>query len=224
MKRSRIVVGLLLAGWAFSTACTKDLKNDVKDLQQRMAELRKKNDTLKAQAKAAGHVLGTDEPIKVTTTFEDDNNVTRTITDTYSLKAGNSSTQYMLKQADGTYEVYIERFGDVDWDEGAYVYFIYHPTTRAITDITGGHYYDEYTPYIGDIRYQHDWGDGLTLAVTLNSIDINTGDISLQFAANGNGAYTQRIYDMYNWYVPNAGKPVSTQFTFAGKLKVFTTE
>jgi hypothetical protein len=46
-----------------------------------------------------------------------------------------------------------------------------------------------------------------------------TGDISLSFSATGDAAYT----NAYAWAAPNAGQSVSTNFTFAGKLKIYTT-
>jgi hypothetical protein len=126
----------------------------------------------------------------------------------------------MDDNGDGTYDIYIERFSDVEWYEGAWVAFTYNPTTKAVTNKRGGQYWNDEDPYYNNARYDENYvNTGLTFTITVNSLNPATGDISLNFSASGTAAYTNAVY---YYYVPNAGKPVSTTFSFAGKLKVFT--
>lgn len=212
----------MLAGASTFMSCNKDLKDDVKSLEQQVAELKKKNEALKDRTKANGELLGTDEPITATTTFEDIDGKPRTITGSYNLKQGNMITQSMVKTGENTYDVYIERFGDIRESQGVYVYFTYNTVTKAITDVAGSHYWDSPPPYQGIIRYATNWATGCAIDITLNRLDPQTGDVSLQFSATGTSDYTQQIWNAYNYFVPIANKPVSSQFSFTGKLAVFT--
>jgi hypothetical protein len=201
MRRSSFIFGMLLAGSALVTSCNKDLKDDVKDLKGQVSEME--------------NSLGSNEPITATTTFKDENNVTRTITDTYKFKAGNNYSQRMVKNTDGTYDVRIERFSDVEWFEGAWMSFNYNPTTKAITDKQGGHYWDDYGNYNDEVVY-YDYDDEVTINITLDKFDTNTGDVSIKFSASATEEYTNEV--------PTSGKPVSTNFAFTGKLKIFERE
>ncbi|HEX6426051.1 MAG TPA: bZIP transcription factor [Niastella sp.] len=223
MKKLVIIFGVLIAGSPF-VSCKK-LKDDIKDLQSQVNDLEKQNDTLKnhnsvLQEQLNGVVssLGSNEPIAATTTFEDDNGVTRTISGVYKFKSTDYYTQKLVKNTDGTYEIYIERFGDLNWNEGAWVGFTYNPTTKAVTNISGGQYWSDADSYYDNARYSGTT-TGLTMNVTIESLDVTTGATSLKFSASGTSAYTNAVS---YWYVPNQGKPVSTTFSFAGKLKLFT--
>jgi len=225
MKKLAIIFGVLIAGSPF-VSCKK-MKDDIKDLKNQVSDLEKKNDTLKtwnsalqAQLNGVINSLGSDEPITATTTFTDDDGKTRTVTGTYKFKSTDYYTQSMYNNNDGTYDIYIERFSDVRWKEGAWVYFTYNPTTKAVTNISGGHYWNDYDPYYDNVYYYGTY-TGLTKSLTVESFDMTTGAISIKFACSGTSAYTTAIsqYDS-----PNQGAPVATTFSFAGKLKVFNTK
>lgn len=205
MKTSLLTFGLLLAGCALTTSCNKDLKNDIQELQGRVNEVES--------------ILGANEPITATSTFTDNANATRTVTGTYKFKAGNNGTQKMVNNGNGTFDVYIERFSDVDWYEGAWISFTYNPTSKAITNKKGGHYWGDEDSYGNQTRYDATKPNGLTLDITVDKIDVTTGDISLKFAASGTSQYTSEAPATWS---PNPGKPMSTTFDFTGKLKVFT--
>ncbi len=220
MKNRVVFFGGLLIASSLLTSCTKNLKNDVNDLKKQVDSLNKYNSELKGQVGNLHAILGNDEPIAAVTTFVDNNNATRKVEDVYKFKANNYSTQSMIKNDDGTYDIYIERFSDVNWNEGALVGFTYNPVTKALSHKRGRHYWNNSDPYTSNARYEEDYySNGLTLNITINHIDVTTGDISLNFSAAGTAAYTSGIY---YYYVPNPGKPVSTSFTFSGKCKVFT--
>jgi hypothetical protein len=220
MKKSFVIFSMLVAGATLFSSCNKKLKDDISDLEKKVNELKKHNSELQEQVNGVENILGSNEPIAATTTFVDNNDATRTITGVYKFKGGNNETQHMIKNDDGTYDIYIERISDVGWEEGAWVGFTYNPTTKAVTNKRGGQYWDDQDPYYDNVRYDEDYTTGLTFNITVNSLNVATGDISLNFSASGTAAYTNAVE---YYYVPNKGKPVSTTFTFAGKLKVFTT-
>jgi len=211
MKRSFVVFStLIIAALSFSS-CNKNLKDDIKDLQRENSEMKEKLNGI-------ANALGTDEPIKVTTTFKDYDNVSRTITETYSFKSSGTSTQSMVKYPNGKYEIYIERFSDVYWNDGAWVAFTYDPATKAITEKRGGHYWDDYGNYRSDAYYNEDnYNTGLTFNINIKSIDLTTGTISLDVAISGTEEYSSGTSS-----VPNSSSAVSTSFSFDGKLRVYT--
>lgn len=220
MKRSFLVFSIFAAGSLFFTSCNKNLKDDVKSLKSQVEELKKHNSELQEKVTGFDDVLGTNEPIIATTTYTDDDNKTRTVKNESRFKASGANTHSLINNGDGTYDIYIERFSDVNWDGGAWVAFTYNPTTKELTDQRGGHYWDDADPYYDNIRYTRDYtSNGLTVAITLKSIDLNTGDIALAFSASATGEFTSA--NPY-YYVPNAGAPVSTTFEFAGKLRPFS--
>lgn len=222
MKKLVLIFGVLIAGSPF-VSCKKmkdnirDLKNKVTDLTNQNDTLKKHNSNLQEQLNGVINSLGSDEPISATTTFVDNNGSTRTVKGFYKFKAIDYRTQKLVKNNDGTYDIYIERFSDVEWYEGAWVSFTYNPTTKAVSNISGGHYWDDGDSYYDNARYEGNY-TGLTMSVTVDSINLTTGDISLKFSASGTAAYTNAV-DWY--YSPNQGKPVATNFAFAGKLKLF---
>ena len=208
MKNLVIIFGVLIAGSPF-VSCKK-LKDDIKDLQH-------KNSQLQEQLNGVINALGSDEPISSITTFEDNDGKTRTVTGIYKFKSTDYSTQKMVKNSDGNYEIYIERFSDVSWNDGAWTSFTYNPTTKAVTDVAGGQYWEDADNYY-DNAYYYGTHTGLTKSVTIDSLNTTTGATSLKFSATGTGAYTGSVD---YWYSPNQGKAVSTNFTFVGKLKSF---
>jgi predicted small secreted protein len=214
MKKSLFFFAILLVGSALLSSCNKKLKKDIEELEKQVSDLQNQQNNTNA-------VIGANEPITATTTFIDDDGNTRTVTATYSFKAGDYSTQYMEDNGDGTYNVYIERFSDVDWNEGAWVYFNYDPATGAITNKSGGQYWDWQLSYNGYVYYSDSYSPPATINITINSITMNnttnTANISLTFSANASVAYGNNV----TWAVPNPGEETNTSFTFNGKLKIF---
>ncbi|MDF2191525.1 hypothetical protein [Paraflavitalea sp. CAU 1676] len=214
MKRSFIVLGISLMGLATLPSCTKNLKDDVNDLQSQVDSLKKRNAALRDQAKATQNILGADEPITATTTYKDASGANKVIKETYSFKSGNYSTHYMVKKDNGLYEVYIERFSDVEWYDGAWCYFDYDPATKTISNQGGGHYWRQ--PDYDYAYYNAPSGTaGCEVTINLKSIDVTTGQISVDFSAAATAAYTTNNYNF-----PNPGQACATNFSFAGKLSV----
>lgn len=212
MKRSFVLFGTLVIGALSFSSCNKNLKDDIKELQKQNSEMQEK-------LKGIATLLGTDEPITATTTFKDSDGKTVTIKDTYSFKASGASTQALVKYPDGHYEIYIERFSDVNWNEGAWVAFNYNPTTKAITRKRGGQYWDNFASYNDNARYDENYfNTGLTFNINIKNIDLASGVISLEVKIDGTEDYTNGVD---YWYVPRTGTAITTSFNFDGKLRTF---
>jgi hypothetical protein len=199
MKKLFLIFGVLIAGSPF-VSCKK-MKDDIKDLQNQVNNLNRQ--------------LGSDEPITATTTFEDNNGTTRTVTGTYYFKSTDYYSQRMIKNSDGTYNIRIERFEGADGTDGVGVQFTYNPTTKAVTKIEASHDWTDADPYQNHAEYSGTY-TGLTMTVTVENLDLTTGAISVKFSATGTAAYTSVVTSN-----PNPGKPCSTNFSFVGKLKAF---
>lgn len=212
MKKPILILGIAIAGLTSLPSCTKNIKDDIKYLENQVDSLKKRNVALREQAKASQNILGSDEPITVTTTYQDDAGAEKKYQDTYNFKSGNYSTHYIVDMEDGTHEIYIERFSDVEWYEGAWIEFRYNPTTKEITQKRGGQYWSTPTNWF-NLNYTGG-NTGCEVNIDLKSINMTTGEISLDFTgtATGNYAYGSR------W--PNPGVAHTTKFSFAGKLNV----
>jgi hypothetical protein len=223
MKKTVVIFSLLVAGAILFPSCTKDLKNDIKKLKGQVDELKKDNQELKDQIDGIDSILGSNEPMDVTTTFVDDNGATRTVSGVYKFKSANAYTQWMINNGDGTYHIHMQRFGDVGGGENAEIEFTYNPTTKLSTNKWIVHEWSDHDPYYNNVYYDgnNSPGPAPVITITVNSFNPATGDISLNVSASGDAAYTS---DVPYYWVPKAGKPVSTTLSFAGKLKLFTTE
>jgi len=213
MKRPLLIIGITLVGALLLPSCTKSLKDDVNYLEGQVDSLKKRNAALREQAKATQNILGADEPITATTTYKDANGVDKTYKDTYSFKSGNAYTQLMVRQTSGQYYVYIERFSDIDWYEGAWLEFLYDPTSKEISQKIGGQYWA--SPWGYKSTYYKGTDAGCQLNINLKSINTASGEISLDFTGTATAAYTAN-----NTRWPAPGQAHATQFSFTGKLSV----
>lgn len=222
MKKPLLLFSILVTGAFIFSSCNKNLKDDIKDLQQEVDSLNKHNSELDEKVRSIEDAIGSNEPIVVTSSFVDDEGKTRTRKDNYRFKSSGYSTHSLRELSDGTYDVYIERFNDVNWFEGAYVAFNYNPATKAVTNKRSTHYWDDYSPYGDRCRYDETiyTGSDQTINLNLKSINLTTGEIALDFSASAKGDYTNNYYSN----CPNPGEAMNTSFSFAGKLKIFPFE
>lgn len=205
MKRSIVLSGLILFGSLLFSSCTKQLKDDIKELQQKIDDV--------------SHGLGADEPITPVTVFKDKKGNTITIADTYRFKGSDYNTQSLIKKQNGMYQVNITRFVDVQYSESVDISFNYDPSTKAITSKYCDHDWNDNGEYNSRAYYNYDnFNKGLSFDIDLKKIDITTGDISLDVKINATQEYCSGMAD---FSVPWAGTTLSTSFSFDGKLKVY---
>lgn len=217
MRKTIYILCVLFVGSAFLSSCNKKLQEDLEALEKQVADL-------KDQQNQTRSILGSNEPITAKTEFVDNNGDIRTINSKLYFKSNDYSTQYIEELSDGSYYIYIERFGDVEGGdngeggsngERAYIGFNYNSSTKAITNKDILHEWSENNSYSDYANYYENWDPAPTINVTINSINVATGDISINVTASGDGEFTS------NWGGPNYGESVSTTLSFSGKLRVF---
>lgn len=205
MKKILIVFSVLIAGLFTFSSCNKNLKDDINELRK--------------QLKDVSHEIGADEPITVTTSFKDRNNVNRSYTGTYKIKLGGIRSQKLAKKPDGTYDIYIHRMMDIDNREHATVSFSYNPITKAITKKQVYHTWNDFSSYNPNAWYNESFHNtGLTINIDIKRLDLTTGAISLDVEASGNEEYSNTAP---SYYVPRRGAALSTKLSFEGKLKYY---
>lgn len=214
----KLFITLLIAPLIFAS-CNKKLKKEMDELEQEVAaqkaqseNLQAQNTNLQNQINNVNSLLGSNEPVTITTTFQDNSNITRNVSNVFSFKSSNYSTQYMQENGNGTYDVYIERFGDVEWEEGARLSFVYDPSNGAITSPYMTHYWSWNISGYNNYAYYSGGTPAPVINITLNKISTTTGEIDLTATAS--------VVDGYNGAVPNAGKACSSTFSFKGTLGV----
>lgn len=222
MKKPLLLLSILFIGAFAFTSCNKNLKDDIKDLRNEVDSLNKYNSELDQKVKDLEEAIGSNEPIIATSTFVDDDGKTRTIKGSFRFKSSGVSTHVARQMPDGNYDIYVERFGDMEWSAGAWIAFHYNPSTKTISNKRMGHYWDDFDPYANRTRYDETAynGTGLHISFTLHKLDLSTGALSITCNATAAADYTSQ----YNSYCPNPGQPMSTHFDFNGQLRVFAYE
>jgi hypothetical protein len=154
--------------------------------------------------------LGTDEPLKTNFSTKDANDVDIINKRSYLFKyTGNDEAIY--DYGDGTYYVYIERFSDVEWAEGAWIEFYYNSETNEVTGRAAGTYFYNQFANWESARFDDDY-DANTIDIVVNSFSAETGKISVNVTASSEAAYGQNIHE---------GKPMNMTLSFRGKLRMF---
>ncbi|HOX82633.1 MAG TPA: hypothetical protein PLJ60_03915 [Chryseolinea sp.] len=154
--------------------------------------------------------IGSDEPLNVDfkTTNSDDVAITKKTS--FLFKSIGRYTGSIRDNQDGTFDVYIERFGDVDWNEGAWIEFEYDETTKETSDEQAGiYFYDQFNNYTGPTFYPDYTGN--TFLLTIKSINVATGDINVSVSASTDATAVNNEF---------SEKPMSSTFSFKGKLDV----
>lgn len=154
--------------------------------------------------------LGTNEPLSVDflTTNLDGADIAK---ETSYLFKRKGYYEYIEDNQDGTYDVYIERFSDVDMQESAWIYFEYNSATQEVSDESAGvQYYDKSGRWINPGFYDGDAGN--TISITVNALNAETGAVNVKVTASTDETATNNEY---------AGQPMSCTFSFKGKLDVF---
>jgi hypothetical protein len=156
------------------------------------------------------NALGTNEPLKIDfqTKNQDDLDVSKKTSFLFKAKGYN---EYIEDNQDGTYEIYIERFSDVNWNEGAWIYFEYNLSTKEITDEQAGvYFYDRFGRWINPDFNPESAGNTFTL--TVNSINVETGLVDVTATASTIETASNNEY---------TNKPMNCTFNFRGKLDIF---
>lgn len=218
MKKQLSILSIFIGCLISFSSCNKNLKDDLADVQRRIDSLDKINADLRKKLAEWGKLTGSNEPIIFNTTFEDNNGGKRQIKGMYNLKGNAGSFNAMRSTEDGKIYVKISRVGNSEVLEQIELAFFYDPESKSVSNIGCAHYWNDFDPYRNRIYYNPYLVDnGLTQELKIQKFDLQTGEIVLSYVAHADGYYTGAAG--MSEYVPNPGRPVSTEFSFSGKLE-----
>ena len=171
------------------------LKDDLEDLQSQVAELEKN--------------LGFDQPLSAQ--FDTKNDAGTAVSYTKKFLYQSPEYIYMEDNGDNTFDIYVEKYSDPEWYEGAWVFFTYDASTgEVVGDPRGGIYFnDENWRWVNPWFSRSNYGDSNTCTVTINSINTSTGKIDFVFDGSTTDAATNNEY---------SGKAMTLKLTFKGTL------
>jgi len=206
---------VVLAGTLSLTSCSKDLKNDARRLNEELNQLEAANDSLKDRINQTSYVLHLDAPANIKTILTNNEGKQAVFERQYLFKQTNTFSHCMVKNANGSYDIRIIRYLDPGSSEYCRLQFTYDPSTKLISDKSVVHYWLDPIMYEAYIEYRALPNTaGLTIDITVESINTSTGEIALTAKAAGTGEYTK------NANAPYPGQPISTTLSFKGRLEV----
>jgi hypothetical protein len=190
MNKFRTLLPLVLCAAIFASC------NDTDDLEDRLDNVE--------------NVLGTSTPIKAnfSTTDYDDAAVTKKMN--FSIKPSSYDAQ-IYDYGDGNYSIEIYRLADVDWNEYAGIEFNYNTGTKEVSNEYAQMYIRNEYGGSRDIYFYDDNSEN-TIEITVKSIDVATGSISITVNAESTGSYSENVYE---------GHPMQMTMSFSGKLPVY---
>lgn len=192
MLKNKWIVAVLIASSFSLTSCLKD---EVEDLQ---------DDMNKVQS-----ALGTNEPLTMKFSTKDYNNVDIVENTSYLFKSMGDN-QYISNIGDGWYTIYIERFSDVNWEEGAWIDFNYNPTTKEVeVDDFGAYFYNQFGNYVSPYFYE---ADACEVSIKVNSFNAAAGTLAVEVTGTTTSGFGYNEYE---------GKPMTISLTFNGSAPVF---
>jgi hypothetical protein len=191
--KHRLLLAFVTLAFVFA-GCNGD---EIDDLTKRVNQLEK--------------ITGSNEPMIIDFATQDDADEDVIKNTSYFFKAAGWYTQYMGDRGDGTYEVYVERLGDLDWDEDAWFYFVYDPETGDVTEQSCGIYFYSYDRRTINASFRLTNVEN-TVDVTVKSFNVATGKIDVTV----NGATTTNSDN--NTYTGNA---MTMKLSFKGTLQPF---
>lgn len=192
--KNKIVMIVSLLAFAFTvSSCYKD---DVDELRTRVDGI--------------NNTLGMDAPLTVE--FDTKNDLNHAVVkNTVFYYVSHNGNYFMRETEDGFYEVYLEKYSDIDWTESAWMYFEYNPETGEVkTSQVGIRFYshdlDEVETWFNDAQPTAD------VKYTVKEFDAATGRVSFTMEANSTADYTLNYY---------TNKPMNMTASFKGNLDVY---
>jgi hypothetical protein len=168
-------------------------------------------DELKDRVNTLEEITGSNEPITGTLTTTNDADDDFVKKNTYYFKAGAEDTHGMWDNGDGTYYVYVERFSDVDWNNGAWFQFNYNPETGEVTNPYAGMYHEYSERYVNAYIYPGSYTDNV-VTVTVNGFNVASGKINVTVHATTSDASENN---------PFTGNALTLDLSFKGTLQFF---
>ena len=168
-------------------------------------------DELESRLDKVENALGTNEPLTINFATKNNADLDAIEKTSYLFKAV-GYYDYIEKYSDTEMYVYVERFSDVDWNEGAWFDFNYDPTTKEVTNARAGvYFYNKFGNWNSRYFSESDYIEN-TVDITVNSIDFASGSVSVTISASTTANSSNNMY---------AGKLMTCTFKFKGKIETY---
>jgi hypothetical protein len=223
MKKSLLIVfGLTFA--LLLGSCNKKLKKELDELKSDLDATKSELNSVKNQSNNNASLLGSSTPITVTI-----NNANRQIdsvafsgTYVFDFKWDNNSDDtYIRDNGNGTYDIYIERYGSVEGSDYVDIFIdnwdLVSPITSNVISVYAEKYM--YPSDLGQTLYW--WTEGyLNHASRANTLTINT--------VSYNPQTRYFVFDVTsntpeNWAYGSTKNPESVRFQWSGTLATYNT-
>ena len=189
MNKKAIII--LAAVALFASAC------GINDLEDRLDKVE--------------NAIGANEPLYVEYTTQDNESRDISLKREYLFKASGGYNNFIQINSDTEYEVYVERFSDALTSEGAWIYFLYNPQTKEVTNQSARVYY--YTRFGNWIRPTFDIDyEGQTVNFKVNAVDAAKGFIDVELTSSTTAE------SPFNTF---SGKSMTGLFRFKGTAEVY---
>ncbi len=213
MKKNKISVLLMAVALVMTgtfSSCNKKLKEEIKDLDKQVEDLKAQQATTNSNLNATNNTLGFNSPFSMSLTTKNGADSTIVVNKTYKYWTGDDYTS-MENNHDGTYNVYLYVTEAAYWDNDAYLYFVYNPTTKVVTNgVVNMDYIDyEYsnkTPTLSQADTE------ATVTFNVTKFDTSTGVIDVTISGSTTNASASNVY---------TGKAMTLSFHYVGTLAVF---
>ncbi|MFN8416847.1 MAG: hypothetical protein U0U66_11010 [Cytophagaceae bacterium] len=202
MKKHLLVVAVAILSASFLTSCNKGLKDDMKELEQKLADEQAKNQKLQ-------EALGTSSCASISLKTKDYDDVEVVASGDYCLNE-ESFAGVIAHRGDSIYAITIEKSGDLSGDKYLYFDFYYDAKNKVsemdYLELEG--YFNDLSDYF-DVELEDD--EELTSTITVTSFNPTTGQISFTYS----GVSTENFN--YNHY---EGQPMTIGVSFSATLPV----
>jgi len=157
------------------------------------------------------NALGTDEPIRFnfTTTNYEDAEIAKNAS--YSFKSSSYYTSYMWDYGDGEYYIFVQRLGDVTWEDDAWIEFNYNTVTKEVSNAAAYLQFRDQSGQRINPTFDPD-NAGHTFELKVHSFNGESGKIEVEVIASTDETASNNEYE---------GKAMSVNMKFKGKLGVF---
>lgn len=156
------------------------------------------------------NIVGSNEPLRVEFKTTDNQNREITLKQEYIYQAAGYNS-YIQINDENEVDVYVENFKDVDWNEGAWVSFIYNTETKEIIQQASGIYFINKYGNWTQPRFNGD-NTGQTVNIKLNSINLEKGEVDFELTA------TSASESPNNYY---SGKAMEATIRYKGTLELY---
>lgn len=155
--------------------------------------------------------IGSNEPLTVDFNTTDAQNRDITLKRDFNYKPVGGFNTYIQFYTPNILEVYVERFSDSNWSEGAWIAFTYNTETKEVSNAGANIYFiNRYGYWLRPNFYDNE--DVSNGELKVNAVDLQKGFVDVEFSASTTSESFNNVYQ---------GKPMIAKFRFKGTVDVY---